>query len=160
MEEFKQEVQKRIYYLRGFIAVIALIGAYDYFMVRNTGQKSIPQKVAIGFQIVILVGIGILACIYMIKLSNTINSEEKLRLLYARENEEHIKIFLKKSGMPMILITSMCMVLVGAAAAHFSIVMFYTLIAAAVMQMATVTGIYFLLRKKQEKEKKKESTEK
>lgn len=160
MEEFKQAVQKRIYYLRGFIAIIALIGAYDYFMVRNTGQKSVPQKVAIGFQIVILVGIGILACIYMIKLSNTVKSEEKVRVLYARENEEHIKIFLKKSGMPMILITSMCMVLVGAAAAHFSIVMFYTLIAAAVMQMATVTGIYFLLRKKQEKEKKKESTEK
>ncbi len=160
MEEFKQAVQKRIYYLRGFIAVIALIGAYDYFMVRNTGQKSVPQKVAIGFQIVILVGIGILACIYMIKLSNTVKSEEKVRVLYARENEEHIKIFLKKSGMPMILITSMCMVLVGAAAAHFSIVMFYTLIAAAVMQMATVTGIYFWLRKKQEKEKKKESPEK
>ena len=160
MEEFKQAVQKRIYYLRGFIAIIALIGAYDYFMVRNTGQKSVPQKVAIGFQIVILVGIGILACIYMIKLSNTVKSEEKVRVLYARENEEHIKIFLKKSGMPMILITSMCMVLVGAAAAHFSIVMFYTLIAAAVMQMATVTGIYFWLRKKQEKEKKKESTEK
>lgn len=160
MEEFKQEVRKRIYYLQGFMIAVALIGAYDYFMIRNTGPKSIPQKFAIGFQIIILVGIGILACIYMIKLSNIVNSEEKLRLLYARENEEHIKIFLKKSGMPMILITSMCMVLVGAVAAHFSIVMFYTLIVAAVMQMATVTGIYFLLRKKQEKEKKKESDKK
>ena len=58
MEEFKKEVRNRMHYLQGFIAVVALIGAYDYFMIRNMVQKSISQKVAIGFQIVILIGIG------------------------------------------------------------------------------------------------------
>ena len=158
MEEFKKEVRNRMHYLQGFTAVVALIGAYDYFMIRNMVQKSISQKVAIGFQIVILIGIGILACIYLLKLGNAICNEEKLALLYARENEEHIEIFLKKSGMPMILITSMCMVLVGAVAAYFSIIIFYTLIAAAALQMAAVAGIYFSIKRKQGKENKKEDT--
>lgn len=152
MEEFKRELKKRISYLRCFIIMIALIGAYDYFMIRNTGEKSIPQKVAIGFQICILVGIGILACIYLIKLSSTIWSEDKMKLLYAAEHDEKMQLFLKKSGMPMVLITSMVMVLVGAVAAYFSIVVFYTLITAAVLQLAAVTGIYFYLGRKKEQD--------
>ncbi|MDO4454720.1 MAG: hypothetical protein Q4B90_09530 [Eubacteriales bacterium] len=160
MEGFKKEIRKRMHCLQGFIAAAALIGAYDYFMIRNMVQKSISQKVAIGFQIVILVGVGILACIYLIKLGNTICNEEKLALLYARENEEHIEKFLKKSGMPMILITSMCMVLAGAVAAYFSILMFYTLVAAAALQMAAVAGVYFSVKRKQAKENKKENTKK
>ena len=52
----------------------------------------------------------------------------------------------------------MCMVLVGAVAAYFSIIIFYTLIAAAALQMAAVAGIYFSIKRKQGKENKKEDT--
>ena len=148
MEEFKQKIQKRMIYLRSFIVCVALIGAYDYFMIRNIGEKSAAQMVAIGFQIVILVGIGILACVYLMKLRNTLWDEDKMKLLYAQENDENTKVFLQKSGMPMILVTSMGMILVGAIMAHFSIAIFYTLILAAVVQLAAVIRVYFYYKKK------------
>lgn len=150
MEEFKRELKRRITYIRWFIVVIALVGAYDYFMIRNTGEKSMAQKVAIGFQIAILVSIGILACIYLIKLTSTLWEEEKVRLLYAQENDDTVKLFREKAGMPMILITSMVMVLIGAIAAYFSIAVFYTLIITAVIQMAVVTGMFFYYKRKKE----------
>ena len=150
MEEFKRELKRRIAYIRWFIAAIALVGAYDYFMIRNTGEKSMAQKVAIGFQIAILVAIGILACIYLIKLTSTLWEEEKVRLLYAQENDDTVKLFREKAGMPMILITSMVMVLIGAIAAYFSIAVFYTLIITAVIQMAVLTGMFFYYKRKKE----------
>ena len=148
MEEFKQKVQKRMVYLKSFIVCVALIGAYDYFMIRNTGEKSAAQIVAIGFQIIILVGIGILACVYLMKLRNALWDEEKMRLLYARENDENTKVFLQKSGMPMMLVTSMGMILVGAIMAHFSITIFYTLILAAAAQLAAIVRVYFYYKRR------------
>lgn len=147
MEIFKQELKKRIAYLRWFIIVLALVGAYDYFMIRNIGEKTVAQKAAIGVQIFILVGIGVLACIYLIKLISTTADEEKLRLLYAQENDEGAKLFREKAGLPMILITSMVMVLIGAVAAYFSVAVFYTLIGAAVLQLGAVVGIYFYMKR-------------
>ncbi len=156
MEAFKRELKKRIAYIRWFIIALALIGAYDYFMIRNTGEKTIAQKVAIGFQIAILVAIGILACIYLIKLTSTLWDEEKVRLLYAQEHDDTMKRFQEKAGMPMILISSMAMVLIGAVAAYFSIAVFYTLIAAAAAQMAAVTAMFFYYTRKKEKSQKTE----
>ncbi|MCI7813844.1 MAG: hypothetical protein SO016_11350 [Lachnospiraceae bacterium] len=154
MEDFRPRIKKRMSYLKYFICCVALIGAYDYFMIRNMGEKSVAQMVVIIFQIVILVGSGIASCVYLMKLRNCLWDEEKLRLLYAQENEEKVQLFVKKSGMPMILATSMVMILVGAVAAYFSIIVFYTLIIAAAGQLLAVAWIYFLMFKKSKKSKK------
>ena len=71
-----------------------------------------------------------------------------MRLLYARENDENTKVFLQKSGMPMMLVTSMGMILVGAIMAHFSITIFYTLILAAAAQLAAIVRVYFYYKRR------------
>jgi hypothetical protein len=64
-----------------------------------------------------------------------IKDERKLKMAYNRENDERMKAIRAKAGMPMLLITSVMMVIAAIIAGYFNIVVFYTLTAAAMMQL-------------------------
>jgi hypothetical protein len=95
-----------------------------------------------------ITAIGILAMINIIRFSRLLKDKKKLQLQYNRENDEMYKAIRGKVGMPILLITSVIMIIVGVVAGYFNITIFYTLIIAALGQMTISVIVKILYMKK------------
>jgi len=65
-------------------------------------------------------------------------------LEFNKENDERLKAIKAKAGLPMVLVTSVLMIIAGVIAAYFNATVFIVLIVAAVCQMM-ISGIVKLI---------------
>ena len=98
------------------------------------------------FQLGFLTGIGLVAVVMMFKYGKALQDNAKLQMLYNKENDERLGLIKQKSGMPMLMITSVIMIFTGVIAGYVNEIVFYTLILAAMLQMilGVMVKIYYM----------------
>ncbi len=138
MEKFKKKVKQRIAISSGMALVTLVLGFYSIYSIVITDHSTATHSdgFVAGFQFGLIVSILGFSVFDIIKLSLAINDETKLKILYNKENDERLKAIRNKAGAPMIIITSVLMVLAAIIAGYFNIVVFYTLVVAVAAQLS------------------------
>ena len=131
MEKYKKSIITRIFLLSVLAMLAVGLGIYDVFW----ATAEIKASEIFGFQCGIITALGIFALITIIRYRKTLRNEKELQIQYNKENDERMKAIRAKAGMPMILISSVVMVIVGIIIGYSNTVVFYTLIAAAALQL-------------------------
>ena len=144
MEDFKKRIKRRIILFSGMTLLIALLVVYDFFASGNSEKASMTDGIVSGFQFGLIFGIGTLALLQLIKLNTVIKDDKKLKMLYYKEHDERLKTIRSKAGMPMLMITSVVMLIAAIIAGYFNIVVFYTLVISAIVQLSigTIVKLY------------------
>lgn len=135
MEEFKMKVKYRIALFAGLTLAAAALGIYNVFFMPVPDNATMTDGVIVGFQSGLILGIGMIAVVQIFKLTRVVNDETKLKLLYNQEHDERLKAIRSMAGMPMLMITSVLMLIAAIIAGYFNIVVFYTLVLAATAQL-------------------------
>lgn len=136
MKEFKTKVKRRITLFSGLTLAAVALGIYNVFFMNIPDNSTMTDGVITGFQSGLILGIGMMAVVQIIKLTRVINDETKLKLLYNQEHDERLKTIRSRAGMPMLMITSVLMLIAAIIAGYFNIVVFYTLVLAATAQLS------------------------
>lgn len=131
MENYKKVIKRRIYLLTIPALIAVGLGVYNVFWAGSEVTKSY----IFGFQTGAGITLGIFAVIFIIHYRILLRDEKKLQLQFNKENDERYKAIRGKAGLPLMLITSVAMVIAGIIAGYFNYTVFYTLIAAAYCQM-------------------------
>lgn len=135
MEQFKTKIKGRISLFKVMTMMAVAFGSYDVFVVGNSETERLAEGAVAGFQSGIILGVGIIALAQVVKLSMIIKDEKKLKLLYNKEHDERLKAIRSKAGMPMLMITSIMMLIAAIVAGYFNTTVFSTLVIAAIVQL-------------------------
>jgi len=143
MEQFKMKVKRRIMLLSIGILGAVVLCAYGFFAM---GSEALVDGTVTVFQLGLIFGIGIRALIEIIKLRMVIKDDRKLKMLYNKENDERLKLIRSKSGMPMLMITSILMLIAAIISGYFNTVVFSTLVIAAMVQLllGLIVKVYYM----------------
>jgi len=136
MKEFKTKVKRRITLFSVMTLAAAALGIYNVFFMNASDNASMTDGIIMGFQSGLILGIGMMAVVQIFKLTRAINDETKLKLLYNQEHDERLKTIRSRAGMPMLMITSVLMLIAAIIAGYFNIIVFYTLVLAATAQLS------------------------
>lgn len=90
----------------------------------------------------------IIALVQVIRLSRIIKDENQLKILYNKEHDERLKGIRSKAGMPMIMIMSILLMVVGIVASSFNYIVFYTLFVAGAIQLVIGAAVKIYYSKK------------
>lgn len=135
MEEFKMKIKRRIILFSGMVLIAVALGVYSFITMNNSNDKSFTDGSVAGFQFGIILGIGVLAFIQIVKLRKVLKDERSLKVRYNQEHDERLKTIRSKAGMPLLMITSLIMLIAAIIGSRFNIVVFYTLVIAAMVQL-------------------------
>lgn len=143
MEKYKKIMIVRMFLL-SILALLAVgLGIYDVFL----ATAEIKASEIFEFQCGITTAFGILALLRIIRYRKALRNDKELQIQCNKENDERIKAIRVKAGMPMILISSIIMIIAGIIIGYSNMVVFYTLIAAAVIQLVIVCITKFIYTK-------------
>ena len=143
MEKYKKVITVRVFLLEILALLAVALGIYDVFW----ATAEVKAMEIFEFQCGITSALGILALIRIIRYRKTLQNEKELQIQYNKENDERTKVIQAKAGMPMILISSIVMVIAGIIIGYSNIVIFYTLIAAATLQLGIACITKFIYAK-------------
>ncbi len=148
MEKFRIKIKRRIAISSAMVVVSAVLGAYSIYSITiaDTSTATMSDGFVAGFQFGLIVAIFGLAIIDIIKLNLALRDETKLKVLYNKEHDERLKAIRNKAGAPMIVITSVLMILAAIVAGYFNIVVFYTLVIAVMGQLSisAIVKLFYL----------------
>ncbi|WP_296561277.1 hypothetical protein [uncultured Acetobacterium sp.] len=138
MEKFRTKVKRRIVISSGMAFIAMVLGVFNVYSILITDHSTATHSdgFVAGFQFGLIVSIFGLAIFDVIKLSLAINDESKLRVLYNKEHDEWLIAIRNKAGAPMIIITSVLMIVAAIIAGYFNIIVFYTLVIAVAAQLS------------------------
>lgn len=143
MEKYKKVVIIRLFLL-SILALLAVgLGIYDVFWA--TAEEKASN--IFGFQCGGITALGILALIWIIRYRKVLRNERELKIQYDKENDERMKAIRAKAGMPMVLITSIVMIVLGIIIGYSNMTVFYALIAAAAAQLGIACVTKFIYTK-------------
>lgn len=140
MKNYKKSITFRICGLSFMVLVAAILGIFDVFF----ASVKIKTSTVFGFQCGLTLGLAISALPLIIRYKKALRSEEKLQLLFNKENDERMKVIKSKAGMPMLLITSSVMIIMAIIIGYFNITVFYTLVAAVLFQLLAACIVKFV----------------
>jgi len=141
MDKYKKVLKRRIALLTIPVLLAVGLGIYDVFF----ASEVIKDSFIFGFQCGASIALGIMSATLIIYYRRILADDKKLKLQYNKENDERLKTIRAKAGMPMLLITSIGMIVAGIVAGYFNPTIFITLVAAAIAQMligAVIKQIY------------------
>jgi hypothetical protein len=148
MEVFRTKVKRRIIISSCLTLVAAVLGFYSIYSLNYSDSSTMSDGFVAGFQFGLILGIGVLSLVDIIKLSLAIKDDTKLKILYNKEHDERLKAIRNKAGAPMIIITSVLMVIAAIIAGYFNIVVFYTLVIAVICQLSISAVVKLVCMKK------------
>ncbi|MDD5934839.1 MAG: hypothetical protein PUC65_04620 [Clostridiales bacterium] len=131
MEKYKKDLKKRINLISIGMIVIACIIIYDQFF----AMESLKNDHIYEFQIGMIVGLAFVGCIYVVRMKRLLDDEKKLRIAFNDENDERRRAIRQKAGLPVLLYTSILMLVAGIVAGYYSEIIFMTLVIAALCQL-------------------------
>lgn len=140
MELFRKRLKIRISWLSVLTLTTAFIGVYNVFFAPET----LKNTAVFEFQGGALCAICILSSFNIIKYTNILKDESKLKLIRNEENDERFKIIKSKAGIPIVPVLSILMIISGIIAGYFNITVFYTLIIVAMCQIL-ISGVIKLI---------------
>ena len=144
MKQYKKVVIGKIIALSLFMLFMIGIGIFDAVWARKLLQNN---AFVFSFQCGFSLALGILAMLQIIRFGGALKSEEKLRILYNKENDERIKFVKAKAGQPLLLILSVLLILVAMVIGYFHAILFYTLLIVASVQLIVSCIIKFVYLK-------------
>lgn len=143
MEKYKKVITIRVFLL-SILALSAVgLGIYDVFW----AAAEVKTRFIFGFQCGVTTGLGILALIWIIRYRKVLRNEKELKIQYDKENDERMKAIRAKAGMPMVLITSVVMIVSGIIIGYQNTTVFYALITAAAAQLGVACVTKFIYTK-------------
>lgn len=135
MEKYRKKVRIKMVLL-GFLTLTAVaLGIYNVFFEGDPDASGFSAGMLSGFRTGMVIGIGGFALIRIISLGKAIRDEKKLKELYNKEHDERLREIRAKAGMPILLITSVLMLIAALIAGPLSMLIFYTLLIASVAQL-------------------------
>lgn len=142
MEAFSKRIKTRRTAMCG--ALMMLVGIL-VFLVTREGTEGI-NSVLMGFQTGLVIGLIALIIVYMVRLTIALKDDKQLKIWYNKEHDERLKTIRAKSGMPMLLITSLMMICAAVVAGYYNPIVFYTLVVAAMIQLTAgvLVKLYYL----------------
>ncbi len=142
MDKYRKVLKRRMYLLTIPILVAVGLSIYNVFF----ASERIKESFIFEFQFGAAISLGIISIAFLILYRRVLTDDKKLKLQYNKENDERLKAIRAKAGVPMLLITSIVMIIVGIIAGYFNLTIFITLVVAAVSQMliAAVTKQIYL----------------
>ena len=124
MEKYKKTVITRIILLGVLVAIGIGTGLFDVFW----AQEHLDSFL-FSFQCGSSVAMSLVAAIWLCRYRIILRDETKLQLQYNKENDERMKTIKAKAGLPVVLILSVILILVGMVVGYFNLSIFYTLVA-------------------------------
>lgn len=140
METYKKVITRRIALLVVLVLIAVALGIYDVFFAGDQLQESFIR----GFQMGAVTALGLLAATLMLRYRLLLRDEKSLQREFNRENDERYRAIRAKAGMPMLLFTSVAMIVAGVIAGYFDKAVFFALVMAAVCQLM-IGGIVKLI---------------
>ena len=147
MEEFKTVIKRRIGAFTAVVVFALAAGGYEIFSGRLEGTSDSAYANVEGFVLGLIFGLGIVALAGIIPMAKAIKNETELKVLYNKEHDERLKLIRFKSGAPVILVTSVLMIIAGIVASFYSFIIFATLTAAAAVQLLIACFLKFYFTK-------------
>lgn len=136
MEKYRKNLILRIFLLSFVVLLATGLGIFNVFGT----NENIKENIIFDFQCGFITGLGLVSVILIIRYSKAVKDSDKLKILFNKENDERLKYIKSKSGMPMLLITSVIMIFSGTIFGYFNTTVFYTLIVASMCQLL-IAGI-------------------
>lgn len=141
METYQKKVRVKMF----IIALIALtavaLGIYNVFFEGDSVASDVATGILSGFRSGLSIGLGGVSLIRMIILGKAIRDEKTLKELYNKEHDERLSEIRAKAGMPLLLNTSVLMLIAALIAGPLNVTVFYTLLIAASVQLLTGLGV-------------------
>lgn len=144
MERYSKTIRFRMILLAILALISVAFGIYDVFF----APPEIKDSAVFGFQCGAVLSLGLMAVLILVRYERILKDKAKLQLQFNKENDERAKAIRAKASMPMLLITSILMMLAGIIASYFSITVFATLIIAGVSQMLIGVVVKLVYTKK------------
>lgn len=141
MDNYRKVLRRRMYLLTVPILLAVGLSIFNIFF----ASERIKESFIFGFQFGAAISLGIISIVLLIFYRRILADDKKLKLQYNKENDERLKTIRAKAGVPMLLITSIVMIIAGIIAGYFNLTIFITLVVAAVSQMliaAIIKQIY------------------
>lgn len=146
MEKYRKIVRIKMILLALLALTAVALGIYNVFFESDPGASGFSAGMLSGFRTGMAIGIGGFALIQMIGLGKAIRDEKKLKELYNKEHDERLRAIRAKAGMPILLITSVLMLIAALIAGPLSVPIFYTLLIASSAQLliSLVVKMYYM----------------
>ena len=143
MEKYKKVLKRRITIIGIFVLLGAFFGVYNVFF-----APEMENELLFGFQSGLAMGLTAVGAVYVIKLRGSMESEEKLKMRYNKENDERKKMILSKAGLPMVQILACTLIALGMLAGYFNTTVFFTLVGAALLELlvAGAVKVYYMVK--------------
>lgn len=134
MEIYKKTLKKRKM-LYG--AAILLNLCLSLFIMYKSELKELPANIANIFEFLsgFMAGLSILLAIVLLRYNRAMSDSRRIKEAYIKENDERMILVRQKSGVPVLIITSVIMIFAGVLAGCFNPTVFCTLVAAAICQL-------------------------
>lgn len=146
MENYRKQIQRKMILL-GLLALTAVaLGIYNVFFESDPGTSDFEAGVLPGFRTGLAIALGGLALIQMIRYGQVIRDEKKLKELFNKAHDERLSAIRAKAGIPLLLITSVLIMIAAMIAAPLNITVFYSLLLATFGQLliALCVKVYYL----------------
>lgn len=140
MRKYKQNLRIRICALSFVLLAVIFLGIFDAFF----ATAEIKASEVFGFQCGFTLALGVLALMLIFRYQKALTSEEKVQMLFNKENDERMRTIKYKAGMPLLLITSFAMMIIAVVTGYFHVIVFYTLIAASLCQLLVACIVKFI----------------
>ncbi len=144
MAAFKQRLNRRILLFSGVLLIFISVLLYNQFGASNTIKDTLTFSFQCGFS-----AVGALVLVYLIaQYRRALSDDQKLQVLYNKENDERTRAIWAKSGIPMTVILSMTLILAGIVIGYFNEIVFVTLICVALFQLLVTSAVKLYYMKK------------
>lgn len=143
MEAYRKTIKKRIYLFTVSVIIALGFGIYDVFF----ATAFMKNSEIFGFQCGLATVLGFFSLFFIVRYRKILNDEHALKLLYNKEHDERTRAIRAKAGMPILMFTSVAMIIAGIISGYFNNTIFHVLILAALCQIIVCCAVkLFYLR--------------
>lgn len=148
MDKYRNKVRIKMVLLALLALTGVALGIYSVFFEGDSGASGFSAGMLSSSRTGLAIGIGLFALIRMIGLGKALQDEKALKELYNKEHDERLREIRAKAGMPLLLITSVLMLIAALIIGPLNLTVFYTLVIASNAQLLIGVGVKFYFMKK------------
>ena len=131
MDAMKKDLKTRNLVLTILALFAVAMALFDAFV----APQALKESPVFAFQVGLTAVLALVSSLLLIRNKKAMTDEIKLKKLYHYEHDERMAAIKAKAGLPMILVTSVLMLVAAIIAGYVNITVFYTLVAAAAAQV-------------------------
>ena len=135
MDKFKETIEKRKNLLRVLTIVLFITNAILFYISENLVNVASNIEYALGFLLGMIMGVLILGVVAIVYYGRVLKDEQKLKMLYIKENDERRKMISEKVAQSTLLTAVFVIMIAISIAAYFeplvSLTLLYTIYAVA-----------------------------